>query len=814
MGKLSLFRKKSTASLRDEAIDADDKAETTPPPALPPLSIGGIGAANASTLEHTSSLVSPPRSPLELEAPQTSLLDEIFSDLSLSTGLGATTVHDGPAASSSSSSNTKAAALPNKSLLDADTTTILDTADSARKAAKAPADPDREFINIYRKAAAHASKTPSSTATTSAKAKHADAPIRSSVTTVYTAGAKPSKKSHKADKRASWRKQSENAARARAATFAAGRFADEARAYGDQDDDDEEEDEETTSSSDYSSTSSESDASDAEHSDAESDASVSSGGAGLNRIGQIAVAHGLARQAEREKASRIQHWAGTVEKADNGNLAIERMKDRHRQEMEAVAGVAPLAAATANANNTAVAVAATATATVVNTAAAAPVAAVRAGMTRHMTTGAITASTEYLRNHHGVAGAGPHPPQPGMVDHQGGFVRKHSMPVMNGSHPNPMGVANIAAAHPNPAAMMGPNGATPMPFAQMASMPGEVAHRGVPSSTSTVSTGAAPSSAASSASSNTGPDTSYTSDRANRKMPSKARLQQIPSSDEEDEDDEASDDETPIAPSSRPAAAAKKPVTVEAPRPVMTGPTPMHQRGPTVPRSPLYQQQQLPQQQQQQQTYVAEHHSQMPAMGMMMPAGMPQHSVPMAAAEPSYVAGPPMTLIQQQQQMAAAAQQAKLQQQQHHATSSSQMWTPGRTNPAAASSAPLNGMAPMVYPSPRPDTPGARTPQPAAGYVRPGQPTLLQQQQMMQQQQQQQQQMQMHDQYSARMAGRQAPPLSPPHSARNSVGFPAPQRSPAYAQQSPASMAAQPQSTAGRVQPLISGFSQSPLSGQ
>ncbi|KAI8051008.1 hypothetical protein BDF22DRAFT_694358 [Syncephalis plumigaleata] len=253
-------------------------------------------------------------------------------------------------------------------------------------------------------------------------------------------------------------------------------------------------------------------------------------------------------------------------------------------------------------------------------------------------------------------------------------------------------------------------------------------------------------------------------------------------------------------------------------------PVNMNQRIPVVPRSPLYQQ-----------THVIDNTAQQ-AMPMMMSNGMNVANVAMPhnpphMVEPVYTANPPLTLIQQQQQMAAAAQQAKLQQQMHHATSSSQMWTPGRVNPAATispvavntgaispASTPLVAMSP-AYPSPRPDMSGTVRTQPA-GYVRPGQPTLLQQQQMIQQQQQQQQ---MQEQFNARLASRQ-PPLSPPSSVRNSVGFP-PQRAQPFVQtvqqqqqqQQQTSMpSSQPQGPAAmnRIQPLISGFSQSPLSGQ
>jgi hypothetical protein len=138
----------------------------------------------------------------------------------------------------------------------------------------------------------------------------------------------------KKEKRASWQKKSEIAARARAAMLADGRsFSLMQRRYND----DEEEESESSESTDSSFSSDED--SDSENSDAASVSEVE-GSAGLNRIGQIAVARALALQAERERLNRIQNWNSNISNVDTNTLAIERMKDRHRQEMSA-AGVLP-----------------------------------------------------------------------------------------------------------------------------------------------------------------------------------------------------------------------------------------------------------------------------------------------------------------------------------------------------------------------------------------------------------------------------------------------------------------------------------------
>ncbi|KAI9598875.1 hypothetical protein BDF19DRAFT_419868 [Syncephalis fuscata] len=890
MGKLSLFRKKSTSSLRDESVDSEERVSTAPP-ALPLLNIGSSRPADSKWSPNNgndtfqSSLASPPKSPLDTSIQQSSLLDEIFSDLSLSSGLTSTTreessVNQGrptsyePLGTSSAVAGHESGAGQSTLMsFGDDISAIMDSAShlnynessfstatpsatvskSTRQGkqsskshkhssrAKKQDNEDSEFIDIYRKAAANAPRT-RDLATSPKKDGSA---IRSSVTTVYAAGAKQPK-SRKADKRASWRKQSENAARARAATFAAGRFADESKAYGEEDSE-EEEDEETTSS-DYTSSSSESEESDAEQSDAGSDASVSSGGAGLNRIGQIAVARGLARQAERDKASRIQHWAGTVEKIDNGNLAIERMKDRHRLEMEAVGAVpsvptnAPLVQAGAPAGPTGL----------VNPQAGNT--ATRAPMTRHATTGVM--SVDLMRTGTPVGqqqgtDAAVNAIHDRLADARG-FNRKHSLPLMNsnagdnstllnsannGNRPSQLSlVSNNATAFPGQ--QQQPSGSQtipvitgPQPLSPV-HMQIDANHRVLASSTSTVSTGATPSSAASSVSSSTAPDTIVVD--KTRRTSAKGRLQQIPSSDEEDDeeddddDDDASDDEAPIAGNRQ--TVVKKASDLQRPNataPVASGI--YNARLPSAPRSPPYQQ--VP---------AMEHHYQpgMPNVASM-PQGQPMQEAVYAPQQP------PLTLIQQQQQMAAAAQQAKLQQQQQMAAAA-QMWSGNRNNGAIANP-PLSPM--QAYPSPSPPTApqrveGVRT-QPA-GFVRPGQPTLLQQQQMLQQQQQHQ----MQEQFNARLSMRVPPqPQSPPYSGRN----PAQRTQHCYSNSNSntttttnttttntttttdvATTATNATTTAinaiivigplpistsrsmggSRIQPLISGFSQSPLSGQ
>ncbi|RKP10455.1 hypothetical protein THASP1DRAFT_27783 [Thamnocephalis sphaerospora] len=412
MGKLTLFRKKSSATLQD-ARETEESRSQTVPPVLPTLGLG------SGSLQNDTGRAAPrglsPGSPAmnslrvggapasqDVGGQQTSLLDEIMSDLSPMSsyptsasrleGFGSAPLSSplDPCSTSTPSSPSmpgrlgysasSASAMPRRhngdgleqtggllstgktSYAEKRSTMLLSFEDDLAAILNVTSNlsiEERDHLNTQKTAAA----TPR-TATTTAAAQHsrkgsktgdkkkksnniydlyaraAAAPplsatnsyreqtgsaLRTTTTTVYASSSRKPVLT-KAEKRATWLKQSDSAARARAATIASGR-----PSFNDDDLDDSSDSEYSSSSS----SSSESEESDSEHSDVASDVSGTAGGASLNRIGQIAVARGLARQAERDRVNRIQNWAGNIADADTNNLAIERMKDRHRLEMEA-----------------------------------------------------------------------------------------------------------------------------------------------------------------------------------------------------------------------------------------------------------------------------------------------------------------------------------------------------------------------------------------------------------------------------------------------------------------------------------------------